>query len=127
MKVQSLERTFIDKVFAVCDYKIQNMQDRDSRHLYDICKLIDKVHMSKELDELIDVVRDDRMHSKNNPSAQLEYNIPQMLAEIIETGFYESDYKNVTQKLLYENISYDYAIENGIKKISEMDIFEYKK
>lgn len=25
MKVQTLERTFIDKVFAVCDYRIQNM------------------------------------------------------------------------------------------------------
>ena len=36
MNVQSLERTFIDKVFAICDYKIQNMMDRDSRHLYDI-------------------------------------------------------------------------------------------
>lgn len=39
MNVQSIERTFMDKVFAVCDYKIQNMQDRDSRHLYDICNL----------------------------------------------------------------------------------------
>jgi len=32
MQVQSLERTFIDKIFAVCDYRIQNMMDRDSRH-----------------------------------------------------------------------------------------------
>lgn len=127
MKVQSLERTLVDKVFAVCDYRLQNRQERESRHLYDICKLIEKVDINEELDSLIDIVRDDRMNSKNNPSAQLEYNIPEMLSEIIETGFYESDYKNVTQKLLYENISYDYAIENGIKKISKMDIFEYKK
>lgn len=35
MQVQSVERTFVDKIFAVCDYKIQNVQDRDSRHLYD--------------------------------------------------------------------------------------------
>lgn len=27
--------------------------------------------------------------------------------EIIRSRFYESDYKNVTQKLLYEDISYD--------------------
>ena len=39
MQVQSLERTFVDKVFAICDYRIQDMQDRDSRHLYDIAKL----------------------------------------------------------------------------------------
>lgn len=127
MNVQSVERTFIDKVFAVCDYKIQNMQDRDSRHLYDICKLLGKVKLDQQLDELIDVVRDDRMHSKNNPSAQLEHNIPEMLREIISSRFYESDYKNVTQKLLYEDIPYDYAIEHGIAIVAETDVFEYKK
>ena len=127
MNVQSVERTFVDKVFAVCDYKIQNMQDRDSRHLYDICKLLSNVKLDKNLDKLIDKVRDDRMKSKNNPSAQLEYNITEMLREIIDSRFYESDYKNVTQKLLYEDISYDYAVENGIAKIVGIDIFDYKK
>ena len=127
MNVQSIERTFVDKVFAVCDYKIQNMQDRDSRHLYDICKLLQEVELNEELDKLIDMVRDDRMQSKNNPSAQLEYLIPDMLKEIIRSRFYEPDYKNVTQKLLYEDISYDYAIENGIAIIAESDVFIYKK
>ena len=127
MNVQSVERTFVDKVFAVCDYKIQNMQDRDSRHLYDICKLLREVELNEELDKLIDMVRDDRMQSKNNPSAQLEYIIPDMLKEIIRSRFYEPDYKNVTQKLLYEDISYDYAIENGIAIIAESDVFVYKK
>lgn len=127
MNVQSVERTFIDKVFAVCDYKIQNMQDRDSRHLYDICKLLGQVELNLQLDELIDRVRDDRMQSKNNPSAQLQYDIPKMLKEIIHCRFYESDYKNVTQKLLYEEITYDYAIEHGIGIIAESDVFEYKR
>ena len=127
MNVQSIERTFVDKVFAVCDYKIQNMQDRDSRHLYDICKLLREVELNEELDKLIDMVRDDRMQSKNNPSAQLEYIIPDMLKEMIRSRFYEPDYKNVTQKLFYENISYDYAIENGIAIIAESDVFMYKK
>ena len=127
MNVQSIERTFVDKVFAICDYKIQNMQDRDSRHLYDICKLLREVELNEELDKLIDMVRDDRMQSKNNPSAQLEYIIPDMLKEIIRSRFYEPDYKNVTQKLLYEDISYDYAIENGIAIIAESDVFIYKK
>ena len=127
MNVQSVKRTFVDKVFAVCDYKIQNMQDRDSRHLYDICKLLREVELNEELDKLIDMVRDDRMQSKNNPSAQLEYLIPDMLKEIIRSRFYEPDYKNVTQKLLYEDISYDYAIENGIAIVAESDVFVYKK
>ena len=127
MFLQSLERTFIDKIFAICDYRIQNMQDRDSRHLYDICKLLPVIKMDLKLNELIDTVRNDRMHSKNNPSAQLEYNIPEMLKEIISSRFYESDYRNVTQKLLYEDISYDYAIENGIAVVAESEVFLYKK
>ena len=103
------------------------MQDRDSRHLYDICKLLPVIKMDLKLNELIDTVRNDRMHSKNNPSAQLEYNIPEMLKEIISSRFYESDYRNVTQKLLYADISYDYAIENGIAVVAESDVFLYKK
>ena len=49
MNVQSLERTFIDKVFAICDYQIQNMKDRYSRHLYDICKLLGQVKSDQQL------------------------------------------------------------------------------
>jgi len=127
MNVQTMERTFVDKVFAVCDYKIHNMQDRDSRHLYDICKLLKRVTLDEQLDELIDEVRDDRMLSKNNPSAQLQYNIPQLLKEIICTRFYEADYRDVTQKLLYEDISYDRVIEHGIAIVADSDVFEYKK
>ena len=126
IQVQSLERTLIDKVFAVCDYRIQDMQDRDSRHLYDISKLLPKVTLDKTMDNLIDEVRRDRMQSKNNPSARLEYDIPEMLKEIIESRFYESDYNDITKKLLYEDVSYEDAIKNGIGVLAELDIFEYK-
>ena len=127
MNVQSLERTFIDKVFAVCDYRIQDMQDRDSRHLYDIAKLLPKVKFDQELSTLIDEVREDRMQSKNNPSAQPEYNIPEMLKEIIQSRFYESDYNNITKRLLYEEMSYDEAIEQGIAIVADSDVFLYTK
>ena len=127
IQVQSLERTFIDKVFAICDYRIQDMQDRDSRHLYDIAKLLPNVEITPKLDELIDTVREDRMQSKNNPSAQLKYNIPDMLKEIISSRFYESDYNSITKKLLYEDVSYDEAIQNGIALVSDIDIFIYKR
>lgn len=127
MNVQSIKRTFIDKIFAICDYRIQDMQSRDSRHLYDICKLLSQIELDDELDTLIDIVRNDRMFSKNNPSAQLEYNIPDMLKEIIDSRFYESDYIDITQKLLYEDIGYDYAIENGIAIVAQSDVFLYKQ
>ena len=78
------------------------------------------------MDELIDRVRKDRLFSKNNPSAQLQYNIPEMLNEIIDSRFYESDYKNITQRLLYEDIDYDYAIDNGIAIVAKSKAFIYK-
>ncbi len=127
MRVQSLERTFIDKIFAICDYRIQDMQDRDSRHLYDIAKLLPEIKITPELDDLIDEVREDRMQSKNNPSAQPEHDIPQMLKEIIRSRFYEPDYNNITKKLLYEDMSYEDVIKNGIAVVADMDIFEYKR
>ena len=127
MQVQSLDRTFIDKVFAICDYRLQDMQDRDSRHLYDIAKLLPEITITPELDALIDDVRDDRMQSKNNPAAQPEHDIPAMLKEIISSRFYESDYNNITKKLLYEDVSYEEAISKGIAQIADMDIFKYKK
>lgn len=127
MNVQSLERTFVDKVFAICDYVLLNKVERNSRHLYDICKLLNRIEINDELDTLIDLVRDDRMNSKSNPSANLEYNIPSLIMDVIKNKYYESDYKNITQKLLYEDISYDYVIEHGLSKVLECDIFEYKK
>ena len=127
MQVQSLERTFIDKVFAICDYHLQDMQDRDSRHLYDIAKLLPEIKITPELDALIDDVRDDRMQSKNNPAAQPEHDIPVMLKGIISSRFYESDYNNITKKLLYEDVSYEEAISKGIAQIADMDIFKYNK
>ena len=123
MQVQSLERTFIDKVFAVCDYRIQDMQDRDSRHLYDIAKLLPEIQFTAEFKKLITEVRKDRMQSKNNLSAQPQYDITEMLKEIIVNRFYEADYNNITRKLLYEDVSYESAIENGIAIVAEKGIF----
>lgn len=123
MNIQSLERTFIDKVFAVCDYKIQNMMDRDSRHLYDIAKILPNINLDDNFKELVKVVRLDRSKSKNNPSANSKYNINEMLKDIIETRFYEPDYKNITLKLLYDKISYDDAVKNEIEIILSTDVF----
>ena len=123
MNVQSLDRTFIDKVFAVCDYKIQNMMDRDSRHLYDIAKMVSHIEFDEKLKELIIKVRKDRMKSKNNPSADPKYNINEMLKDIVDSGFYKPDYNNVTLKLLYEEYSYEDAINNGIKVVLNNDAF----
>lgn len=58
--------------------------------------------------------------------AVCDYRIQDMLKEIVDSRFYESDYRNITQKLLYEDIDYDYAVENGIAVVAESDVFIYK-
>ena len=54
-------------------------------------------------------------------------NVQSVERTFVDKVFAVCDYKNVTQKLLYEDISYDYAIENGIAIIAESDVFIYKK
>ena len=34
MPIQTMERTFIDKLFAICDYHLQKEYNRYSRHIY---------------------------------------------------------------------------------------------
>ncbi len=123
MNVQTLERTFVDKVFAICDYYLQNMDDRDSRHLYDIYKMMEHINFDEDLRRLAVQVRKDHMTSKNNPSADAKYNIRNLLREIIDLHFYEKDFNSLTKKLLYEDVDYATAIENGIGKLINLDIF----
>lgn len=99
------------------------MAQRDSRHLYDIAKMVPYIKFDDEFKELIKKVRLDRMKSKNNPSADEKYNITQMLNEIIDSKFFETDYKNLTLKLLYEEYSYEKTINDGIKIVAEYKIF----
>lgn len=126
MDVQSLERTFVDKVFAACDYRLANMENRDSRHLYDIYKLLPKVVLDDDMRKLVDEVRKDRMFSKNNPSAQPEHDIPSMLKEIAQSRFFAPDYEDFTKRLLYEKADYDTVVEKGIMVIAQSDVFSYR-
>ena len=57
MKVQGLDRTLVDKVFAICDYYMQDRVKKHSRHIYDIYKLIDLVPQTKEFKALVKEVR----------------------------------------------------------------------
>ena len=47
-----------------------------------------------------------------------------MLKEIISSRFYEADYNSITKKLLYEDVSYDEAIQTGIVRVAETDLFQ---
>lgn len=121
IKVQTLERTLIDKVFALCDYYLKDEATRQSRHIYDIWKLLAKVDLQNQR-ELIEDVRCDRRVNKTCLSAQPSISIPEVLCKIVDESYFKDDYEDVTKKLLIENLEYDEAIE-AIKKISEMHVF----
>ena len=55
IKVQTLERTLIDKVFAICDYMLDNKTKRNSRHIYDLSQLLTRVVLDNNIKNLIKV------------------------------------------------------------------------
>ena len=110
MKIQGIERTFIDKIFAICDYYIQGKTAKHSRHIYDIYKLFPKVE-SQNLKQLYEDVRNVRKLSPVCPSAADGVDVKAKLEEIISKEVYKSDYQLISEKILEEEVSYDTAIK----------------
>ncbi len=123
IRVQTLERTFVDKVFALCDYAVSNDTTGYSRHIYDLYKLLDKVALDENLKILVKEVREDRKTHERCYTAQDKYDIPKILQQIIDEKIYLKDYENVTAKVLFEDVSYEKAI-TAIEKIIDSKIFE---
>lgn len=111
VRANSLERTFADKVFALCDYYLveESIPPRQSRHIYDLYKLLDLVTLDQDLLDLMSDVRKQREGSYRCPSAKQGVNLSELLETISENEAYRFDYTNVTFPLLYEDIPYDEA------------------
>lgn len=122
MKTQSIERTFIDKVFALCDYFLQNKIPSHSRHIYDIYKLLPRINFDENFYNLILDVREVRKTSPICVSSDEKYKITDLLKEIINKDTYKKDYENITEKILEEPVKYETSI-TALKKIIEKDIF----
>lgn len=123
MKVQGIDRTMVDKVFAICDYHMKGDVRRHSRHIYDIYKLLPLVPMDNNLRKLVKEVREVR--AKNVSichSAQSGVNVPEILMFIINNEIYRADYETVTYRILEEKIPYDTCIE-AVRKIAESGLF----
>lgn len=123
MKVQGLDRTLVDKVFAICDYYMQDKVKKHSRHIYDIYKLFQIVPQTEKFKALIREVRSIRVMTNICPSAQSEVHVSEMLTFMIENEIYKDDYEKVTARILEENVSYETAIE-AVKKIAASGMFE---
>ena len=123
MKVQGLERTMIDKVFAICDYYMQDRVKKHSRHIYDIYKLLELVPQTEEFKTLVNEVRKVRAMTNICPSAQPDVNVTEILYCLINNKTYKDDYINITSRILEENISYETAIK-AVKTIADSGIFD---
>lgn len=122
MKVQGLDRTLADKVFAICDYYLQGKVNGHSRHLYDIFKLLPFVPQNEEFKNLVRDVRTVRAESPVCFSAKEGVDVPALLKKIIEENTYRPDYNNVTEKLLKDDLKYDDVIV-ALKTITENGMF----
>lgn len=109
MKVQAVERTFIDKIFALCDYYIEGKSVRLSRHLYDVYKLYPLIVFDNSFNELFEEVRAHRATMKVCPSAQVGVDIKKMIMEICDSDYYKGDYESITSYFTSDPVDYDDA------------------
>ena len=119
---QTIERTLIDKVFAICDYYLSDKVDRHSRHLYDIYKIVEYINPDASLSALVKEVRQMRAALSIYPSAKENVYVNDILTEIIEKDVYKNDYEEITGKLLFTYVPYEIVID-GITKILNNNYF----
>ena len=107
MKVQTIERTLIDKVFAICDYYLENKSRRLSRHIYDIHMIFPMVNFDDDFKDLVKKVRKIRSDLTICPSAKADIDISSLLKKICDTNFFKNDYDGVTRFFIFDNVKYE--------------------
>jgi predicted nucleotidyltransferase component of viral defense system len=112
MLIQSVERTFVDKLFAICDYHLDKKYNRYSRHIYDIHMIWCSGKLNKSLiQEIIpEVIKDRQLFGLKNVSCQPGVTPNKILKEIVDLKVYEADYEDVTTKFIYIHVAYDECI-----------------
>jgi hypothetical protein len=110
VEVQSIDRSFIDKVFAVGDYYLAGKSDTYSRHIYDLFKLYPHISFDDTFKALVRNVRKIRKSHKTCLSAQDGVSLTNVLTEILDNHFYEHDFKRITKDLLFDGVTYKEAV-----------------
>ena len=109
--VQTLDRTFIDKVFALADYYISGKITGHSRHIYDLYKIYPKISFDDTFINLVKEIRNIRKSFSTCYSAFDGIDISLLLHNIITENTYSNDYEQNTTQLLYEELPYCQAIK----------------
>ena len=110
MNLQSLERTYIDKVFALCDYYLQGKSKRYSRHLYDIYKLTPLIEFNDGFAILVREVREHRSKMRICPAGDETVDVPAVILEFCDNSFYREDYQSITDYFAEDTVPYDDVI-----------------
>lgn len=111
MNVQTIDRTFIDKLFAVCDYYEDKISDRYSRHLYDIHMIWQQnLVQLEQLRVIVPDIIEIRKPGRNTHSCKVGYRVLESLRQIIDTEFYKEDFEKNTKEFLSVEVSYDEVI-----------------
>ena len=126
MKVQALERTYLDKIFALCDYYMQNKSKRYSRHLYDIYKLTPCISFDPEFEKLYCEIREHRSKMKICPSADEGVNLPEMIREFCDADFYREDYETITSYFSADYVKYEDTIEQMKRLADKIEKFSMR-
>lgn len=123
MRVQSVSRTFIDKVFALCDYYMQGKSRRYSRHLYDVYKLYPLAVGDAGFKKLVGEVRTHRSKMKICPSAQEGISVPEIIRSFCADDFFKEDYLSITEYFLGNPVPYEKTIDT-LKDIAGSGYFD---
>lgn len=119
---QAIERTLVDKVFAICDYYLDGKTEKHSRHLYDIHKIYTNMEIPNDFKDLIVNVRSLRSELAVCPSAKDGVDINKVLQEIVDTKAYKNDYEEITSGLLFTPLEYDEVI-TSVNAIIQLNLF----
>jgi len=110
VQVQSIERSFIDKVFAICDYYLCAQAENHSRHIYDLYKIYSAIMFNNAFKGLVEEVRNVRKVHAACHSAKDGVNLQGLLKKIMDEDFYKSDYNQITDTMLFETVPYTEAV-----------------
>jgi predicted nucleotidyltransferase component of viral defense system len=108
--VQSLKRTFADKIFAIADYYMSGKSKRLSRHIYDLYKIYPEIKFDENYTNLVAEIRMVRKTHNTCFSAQDGVCIQDILKKIVSEDYYKSDYEQITQSMMFEDVEYSKAI-----------------
>jgi len=117
--VQQLNRTMVDKLFAIGDYYLAERVKGYSRHIYDIYRLFPMVAFDEEFKGLIAEVRATRKDHQACLSARDDIDMNKLLQKIADENYYKSDYERITQALIFDTVDY----ETALKKLKEIISF----